>query len=61
MHPALSGLIIDFFYSGSNAMGSLFPEVFATKVPRATVVLTATAVVTFFEIILSCTDSFCID
>ncbi|KAI5983249.1 hypothetical protein EDD15DRAFT_2376648 [Pisolithus albus] len=27
-HPALSSLIIEFFYTGSNAMANIFPEVF---------------------------------
>ncbi|KAF8842572.1 hypothetical protein BDN67DRAFT_1009611 [Paxillus ammoniavirescens] len=43
-HPSLSGLIIDFFYTGPNSMGNLFPEVFENKVPRATIVLAGTAI-----------------
>ncbi|KAF8547615.1 hypothetical protein OG21DRAFT_1527035 [Imleria badia] len=42
-HPALSGLIINFFYRGSTLVGKLFPEVFHKVVPRMTVVLAATA------------------
>ncbi|KAI6009259.1 hypothetical protein BKA83DRAFT_43855, partial [Pisolithus microcarpus] len=41
-HPALSGLIIDFFYMGSNAIASIFPEVFEKEVPCAVVALTTT-------------------
>ena len=33
-HPALSGLVIDFFYTGTSSMGQLFPEVFSDEVPR---------------------------
>jgi len=43
-HPALSGLIIDFFYSGASSVRQLFPEVFAAEVPRVTVAISATAV-----------------
>ncbi|KAI6043347.1 hypothetical protein EDC04DRAFT_3138544 [Pisolithus marmoratus] len=43
-HPALSGLIIDFFYMGSNAITSIFPEVFEKEVPHTAVVLAATAI-----------------
>ncbi|KIK74988.1 hypothetical protein PAXRUDRAFT_19373 [Paxillus rubicundulus Ve08.2h10] len=43
-HPALSGLIIDFFYTGPNSMGNIFPEVFEKEVPRATVTLATTAI-----------------
>ena len=43
-HPALSGLIIDFFYSGPASVGQQFLEVFATEVPRVTVAVSATAV-----------------
>ncbi|KAF8834128.1 hypothetical protein BDN67DRAFT_985547 [Paxillus ammoniavirescens] len=38
-HPALSGLIIDFFYTTSLSVGKLFPEVFWEEVPRIKVVL----------------------
>ena len=48
MHPALSGLILDFFYTGSNAVGNLFPEVFGDEVPHRAVALAATAVTTVF-------------
>ncbi|KAI6035904.1 hypothetical protein PISMIDRAFT_113035, partial [Pisolithus microcarpus 441] len=42
-HPALAGLIIDFFYtSSSSSLGKLFPEVFSAKVPRVTVAIAAT-------------------
>ncbi|KAF8546166.1 hypothetical protein OG21DRAFT_1491518 [Imleria badia] len=43
-HPALSGLVVELFYTGSNAVGNLFPEVFANEVPRAAVALTATVI-----------------
>ncbi|KAI9570932.1 hypothetical protein HD554DRAFT_2169716 [Boletus coccyginus] len=42
-HPALSGLIIDFFYTSPTSVGKLFPEVFAREVPRVTVAIAATA------------------
>ena len=41
---ALAGLITKFFYSGPFALGNLFPEVFACKVPRSVMCLAATAV-----------------
>ena len=44
MHPALSGLIVDFFYTSPASVGKLFPEVFAGEVPRVTVAIAATAV-----------------
>ena len=43
-HPALSGLIIDFFHSGASSVGQLFPKIFAAEVPRVTVAISATAV-----------------
>ena len=43
-HPALSGLVIDFFYTGPASVGKLFPEVFAGEVPRVAVATAATAV-----------------
>ena len=43
-HPALSGLIIDFFYSSASSVGQLFPEIFAAEVPRVTVAISATVV-----------------
>ncbi|KAI5984512.1 hypothetical protein EDD15DRAFT_2375174 [Pisolithus albus] len=43
-HPALAGLIIDFFYtSSSSSLGKLFPEVFSAEVPRVAVAIAATA------------------
>ncbi|KIM52386.1 hypothetical protein SCLCIDRAFT_141189, partial [Scleroderma citrinum Foug A] len=42
-HPTLSGLIIDFFYTGPSSVGQLFPEVFQIEVPRVTVAISATA------------------
>ncbi|KAF8124295.1 hypothetical protein EV363DRAFT_1454613 [Boletus edulis] len=42
-HPALSGLIIEFFYTGPAAVGKLFSEVFVKEVPRVTVALAMTA------------------
>ena len=47
-HPALSGLIIDFFYTGATSVGQLFPKVFKAEVPRVTVAISATAVFYFF-------------
>ena len=46
-HPALSGLIIDFFYTSPSSVGQLFPEVFQVEVPRVTVAISATAVIYF--------------
>ncbi|KAI6104981.1 hypothetical protein EDD16DRAFT_1714339 [Pisolithus croceorrhizus] len=43
-HPALSRLIINFFYMGSNAIASIFPEVFEKEVPHTVVVLAATTI-----------------
>ncbi|KAF8558083.1 hypothetical protein OG21DRAFT_1519960 [Imleria badia] len=43
-HPALSGVIVDFFYTGQGSIGNLFPEVFTQEVPRPTVALAATAI-----------------
>ena len=53
-HPALSGLIIDFFYTGSNALGNVFPEVFDKEVPRAAIALAATTVYTIFLYVFLC-------
>ena len=46
--PALAGLILEFFYTGTSALASLFPEVFAQEVPKSVVCLAATAVSTSF-------------
>ncbi|KAI6113487.1 hypothetical protein EDD16DRAFT_1521294 [Pisolithus croceorrhizus] len=43
-HPTLSGLIIEFFYMGTNAMANIFPEVFQLEVPCPAVALAATAI-----------------
>ncbi|KAF8432097.1 hypothetical protein L210DRAFT_865876 [Boletus edulis BED1] len=43
VHPALSGLIIKFFYTGLAAVSKLFSEVFAKEVPRVMVALATTA------------------
>ena len=51
-HPALSGLIIDFFYTGVTSVGQLFPEVFGAEVPRVTIAISATAV--FYFTFFSC-------
>ena len=51
-HPTLSGLIIDFFYSGPSSVGQQFPEVFVTEVPRVTVAVSATAVLSVSVYIL---------
>ncbi|KAF8548784.1 hypothetical protein OG21DRAFT_1489080 [Imleria badia] len=42
-HPALSGLIVDFFYTGPTFIGTLFPEVFVGEVLRVTVAFEVTA------------------
>ncbi|KIJ11772.1 hypothetical protein PAXINDRAFT_157171 [Paxillus involutus ATCC 200175] len=42
VHPALSGLIVDFFYTGATSIGKLFPEVFESEVPRVAVAMAAT-------------------
>ena len=60
VHPALSSLIIDFFYTDTNAMASLFLEVFEKEVPCAAVTLAATAVFFFFLNVPSCAET-CID
>lgn len=57
-HPALSGLIIDFFYTGQASVGKLFPEVFAQEVPRVTVALAATAVRFLDSFIVMTTDKY---
>jgi len=46
--PALAGLILEFFYTGTSALAGLFPEVFAQEVPKSVVCLAATAVSTSF-------------
>ena len=46
--PPLAGLIMEFFYTGPSALGSLFPEVFAHEVPKPVDCLTATAVSLFY-------------
>ncbi|KIK19635.1 hypothetical protein PISMIDRAFT_107234, partial [Pisolithus microcarpus 441] len=43
-HLALSALIIEFFYTGTNTIANLFPEVFQSEVPCAAVALTTTAI-----------------
>ncbi|KAI5984239.1 hypothetical protein EDC04DRAFT_2914417 [Pisolithus marmoratus] len=40
-HPALAGLITNFFYMGSSSLGQIFPEVFMAEVPRVTVAIAA--------------------
>ncbi|KIK19829.1 hypothetical protein PISMIDRAFT_106874, partial [Pisolithus microcarpus 441] len=42
-HPALTGLIINFFYMGSSSLRQLFLEVFRTEVLRVTVAFVAMA------------------
>ncbi|KAI6006143.1 hypothetical protein EDC04DRAFT_2907948 [Pisolithus marmoratus] len=44
VHPALSTLIIKFFYTGTNAMVNVFPEVFQNEVPHSAVALATTAI-----------------
>ncbi|KAH7917601.1 hypothetical protein BV22DRAFT_1135273 [Leucogyrophana mollusca] len=41
--PALAGLIVDYFYTGPNSVGMLFPEVFNKETPRPAVALAGTA------------------
>ncbi|KIK18556.1 hypothetical protein PISMIDRAFT_109219, partial [Pisolithus microcarpus 441] len=41
-HPALAGLIINFFYMGSSSLRQLFLEVFRMEVLRVTVAIAAT-------------------
>ncbi|KAI6154397.1 hypothetical protein EDD17DRAFT_1512916 [Pisolithus thermaeus] len=43
-HLALSALIIEFFYTGINAVANLFPEVFQSEVPHAAVAFTTTTI-----------------
>ncbi|KIJ57495.1 hypothetical protein HYDPIDRAFT_35056 [Hydnomerulius pinastri MD-312] len=51
-HPALVGLIIDFFYTSPNTVGTLFPKVFTNEVPRVAVAISATALkVTLNEVV----------
>ncbi|KIM56134.1 hypothetical protein SCLCIDRAFT_133274 [Scleroderma citrinum Foug A] len=45
VHPALSSLIIDFFYTGTNAMANLFPEVFKKEVLCAVIKVTQDEIV----------------
>ncbi|KAG6372688.1 hypothetical protein JVT61DRAFT_7452 [Boletus reticuloceps] len=52
-HPALSGLIIDFFYAAPMSIGKLFPEVFKSEVPRVTVAFAATALKVVLDEIIS--------
>ncbi|KIK19917.1 hypothetical protein PISMIDRAFT_106687, partial [Pisolithus microcarpus 441] len=42
-HPALTSLIINFFYTGSSSLRQLFPEVFRVEVLRVTVAIAAMA------------------
>lgn len=58
MHSALSGLVIDFFYTGSASVSKLFPEVFAEEVLRVTVAIAATAVGLFVAFVTFDIDSF---
>ncbi|KAF8119566.1 hypothetical protein EV363DRAFT_1305046 [Boletus edulis] len=39
-HPALTGLVINFFYTSLTSVGQLFPEVFSQEVLRVAVALT---------------------
>ncbi|KAI6041977.1 hypothetical protein EDC04DRAFT_2601282 [Pisolithus marmoratus] len=43
-HPALSALIIEFFYTGTNTVANLFLEAFQSEVPHAAVALAMTAI-----------------
>jgi len=42
--PALAGLIVEFFYTGSSVLCALFLEMFSREVPKTVVCLAATAV-----------------
>ena len=44
--PALAGLVIEFFYTGTLALATLFLEVFSEEVPKSVVCLAVTAVST---------------
>ena len=56
-HPALAGLVVDFFYTDPNAVSILFPKVFASEVPHAAVMLAATAIFSHpLTHMFSCTD-----
>ena len=44
VHPALTGLVVNFFYNGDKTVGKLFPEVFQVEVLRVTVAIAATTV-----------------
>lgn len=57
-HPALSGLIIDFFYTGSSSVGQPFPEVFGEEVLRVTVAIAATAVFLVSLLMITLTEHF---
>ncbi|KAI6041969.1 hypothetical protein EDC04DRAFT_2892470 [Pisolithus marmoratus] len=43
-HLVLSALIIEFFYTGANAIANLFPEVFQSEVPCTSVALAMTTI-----------------
>ncbi|KAI6125160.1 hypothetical protein EV401DRAFT_2068410 [Pisolithus croceorrhizus] len=47
-HPVLTGLIADFFYSGSTSVSQLFPEVFSPEVPRVAMAIATTAICIFY-------------
>lgn len=55
-HPALSGLIIDFFYTGAMSVRQLFPEFFGAKAPRVMVAISAMVVFyfTLFHLLTGC-------
>ena len=56
-HPVLTGLVVDFFYTGPNAVSILFPEVFASEVLCAAITLAATTVFSHpLTHMFSCTD-----
>jgi len=42
--PALAGLIVEFFYTRSSVLCTLFLEMFSREVPKTVVCLAATAV-----------------
>ena len=52
VHPVLSGLIIDFFYTGTNAMENIFLEVFENEVLHGCCHIRHHCHIIFFSILL---------
>ncbi|KAL4075019.1 hypothetical protein V8B97DRAFT_2005262 [Scleroderma yunnanense] len=55
-HPVLSGLIIDFFYTGSSSVRQLFPEVFREEVLRVAIIIAATTVLLLSLLMITLTQ-----